>query len=389
MPLARPFLLGLLLWVAVSPVFAAPPPAVRLIAASSTDPAIADINGVHHVAIGQPEDRIGRLFLYLPGTTASPQAYTQLIERSAALGYHAIGLSYVNELAVNAVCSGMGASGCHEFVRREVILGVDLSPLVDVDLDNSIFNRLDRLLAHLEGIFPNEGWDTYRDPSGQIRWDRVVVSGHSQGAGHAAFIGKLERVARVVLFAGTEPAPWTSSGTFATPAADYYGFVHAMEPFFTGFQMSWDNLGIPGAPTFVDGVLPPFAFSQQLQTSNLDCVGNFHGCPCVDGRMPPPLPDLTPFFQYVWDHLLALPVLCGDVDLDTDIDAADIALLRTHLADPLGVPFSPEVDERCPVILPPASGCDVLDLVVMRRQFEGGGLGPGIAPVCPAAQPNL
>jgi hypothetical protein len=285
-------------------------PLVRLIAASATDPAIDDVNGVHHVAIGPDEDRLGRLFIFLPGTGASPQMYTHLIERGATLGYHAIGLSYTNQLAVNVICAGMDASGCHESVRREILLGTDESPLVQVDATNGVFHRLQRLLEHLEGIAPDEGWGTYRD-SGAVRWDRVVVSGHSQGAGHAAFIGRLHRVARAVLFSGTEPASWTEAADFATPGDAFHGFAHHLEPIYDPIQRSWDNLGIPGAPTSVDGELPPFGGSQQLHTSTDDCTGDpqsngfYHNCHCADDWMPF-LPDGTPAFRYVWDHLLAM-----------------------------------------------------------------------------------
>jgi hypothetical protein len=285
---------------------------VRLIPASATDPAILDVNGVHHVALGAPASRRGQLFVFLPGTTASAQDYSFLIERAATLGYHAIGLAYVNEVAVNVLCAGMGASGCHEDVRREVILGNDESPLVQVDAANGIFYRLDRLLAHLAAIAPMEGWARYRDGEGGVRWDLALVAGHSQGAGHAAFIGRLERVARAVLFSGTEPAPWTQAGDFATPAADFFGFAHRLEPIYTPIQASWDNIGIPGAPTSVDAALPPFGGSQQLHTSSQDCTGDpqsngfYHNCHCADAWMPF-LPDGTPAFQYVWDHLFDLP----------------------------------------------------------------------------------
>ncbi len=305
-------LLVLLGCCSIAPVSAlAAPPTVRLIAASATDPAIEDVNGVHHVVIPAAEDRIGRLMVFLPGTTGSPQMYATLIERIATLGYHAIGLAYVNEVAVNAICAGMGASGCHEQVRREVLTGSDESELVEVDVDNSAFNRLERLLAYLETLAPGEDWDVYRDTEGRVRWDLVVVSGHSQGAGHAAFTARLERVARAVLFSGTEPAPWTQATDFATPGSDFHGFAHFLESIYPPIQLSWQNLGIPGPPTSVDAALPPYAGSQQLGTSNPDCSGDpqsngfYHNCHCVDGWMPPPLPDGTPVFQVVWDHLFA------------------------------------------------------------------------------------
>ncbi len=300
--------LGLVIWA--TPAFAAHIlPTVQLVAASTTDPAIDDVIGMHHVALGPQSERVGRLLVFLPGTTAPPQIYSQLIEGAARQGYHAIGLAYVNPAAVNVLCFGMAASGCHEMVRREIILGTDETTLVDVDFDNSIVNRLDRLLAHLESIAPNEGWDSYRNAVGQLRWERVVVAGHSQGAGHAAFIARLESVARAVLFSGTEAAAWTQAGDFVTPASNIWAFGHSLEAFISAFQSSWDNIGIPGIPTSVDGVGAPFGTSQQLTTSNTNCTGDpqangfYHNCHCVDGFMPPPLPDGTPYFQYVWDEL--------------------------------------------------------------------------------------
>src|SRR4030095_12009571 len=91
--------------LAGAPSPASAEPLVRLIAASATDPDIEDVNGVHHVAIDPAAPRIGRLFVFLPGTGATAQMYSMLIERAATLGYHAIGLAYVNEVAVNVLCA--------------------------------------------------------------------------------------------------------------------------------------------------------------------------------------------------------------------------------------------------------------------------------------------
>jgi hypothetical protein len=300
-----------LAWPAQPAIAGPAPPTIRLIAASTTDPAIDDVIGVHHVAIGHEASRNGHLLVYFPGTTASAQDYTQLIERTAVLGYHAIGLAYQNANGVNALCFGQPAD-CQERVRQEIIYGTDETTLVDVDFDNSIMNRLDRLLSHLEGVAPDEGWDAYRDAAGEVRWQSVVLSGHSQGAGHAAFISRFERIARAVLFSGTEPAAWTQLGDFVTPAADIYGFAHRLEPIYSPIQLSWDNIGLPGTPVSVDALAPPFVGSRQLFSLIQTCLGDpaengfYHNCHCVEGWMPPALPDGTPHFQYTWDHLFQL-----------------------------------------------------------------------------------
>ncbi len=288
----------------------ASPPTVRLIAASTTDPAITDVNGVHHIAIGPAEERIGRLVVFLPGTTARPQDYSMLIEHTTELGYHAIGLAYVNVVPVWMLCSGQGAD-CQEKVRREILLGTDESELVEIPAPDGVFHRLDALLAHLRLTYPDEDWDAYVDPSGNVRWTKVTVAGQSQGAGHAAFIGRLHRVARVVLFSGTEPALWTQAGDFATPPDDYHGLVHRFEQFYVPIQTSWDQIGLPGSPIAVEALPPPFGGSHQLMTVRQDCTGDpasngfYHNCASVDGWMPLE-PDGSSVYEPVWDHLFTL-----------------------------------------------------------------------------------
>jgi hypothetical protein len=84
-------------------------------------------------------------------------------------------------------------------------------------------------LAHLDAAQSSYGWDAYL--AGDVpRWERIIVSGHSQGAGHAAFISTQRRVARVVMFGGGpdrsagQLASWVAPG--ATPGSRYFGFVH-------------------------------------------------------------------------------------------------------------------------------------------------------------------
>jgi hypothetical protein len=196
-----------------------------------------------------------------------------------------------------------------------------------------------------------------------VRWHLALVAGHSSGAGHAAFIGRLERVARAVLFSGTEPAPWTQATDFATPEGDFFGFAHRLESIYAPIQASWDNLGIPGAPTSVDAALPPFGGSQQLHTSSQACTGDpqsngfYHNCHCADAWMPF-LPDGTPAFQYVWDHLFDLPGgagaagVVGPVAGDPARAAGGIGALAGPAAPPLGRSRSAGTLPRGPTVSP-------------------------------------
>jgi hypothetical protein len=80
---------------------------------------------------------------------------------------------------------------------------------------------------------------------GSPKWKRVIVAGHSQGAGHAAFIGKLFRVDRVLMFSGPqdylddlgEPAPWQARNG-ATPPSRFFAFLNLDDPFNVHHQIA-------------------------------------------------------------------------------------------------------------------------------------------------------
>jgi hypothetical protein len=258
---------------------------VTFVAASETDPGITDV--FDHVYVEADGTPANKLFVFLPGTGGPPAGYQQILQNAAAGGYDALGLSYVNGLAVNELCM-VTEPGCHEGVRNEVITGEDTSPLVDVAPVDSIEHRLVAALTHL-------GWDQYV-VDGVPDWANIAFAGHSQGAGHAAFIAREHEVHRAVLFAGTEPADWTQA-PLATPVDRLWGFVHVEDPIAAPVQLSWNNLGIPGPPADVDDQPPPFD-GQQLQTASPDDGGNPHGSIVVDPSTP--RENGLPVYREVW-----------------------------------------------------------------------------------------
>ncbi len=72
--------------------------------------------------------------------------------------------------------------------------------------------------------------------------------------------------------------------------------------------------------------------------------------------------------------------VCGDIDLDLDVDSTDVALVRARLADPTST-LPQGGESRCSVI-GGASDCDVLDVAVIRRTLEPAPLGPGLFQIC-------
>jgi hypothetical protein len=230
-----------------------------------------------------------------------PENSELLLRTVATAGTPAIGLTYPNDWTVQGLCRSHGAN-CAGAVRDEILSGVDRSPLVDVNRANSITNRLAKLLAHLDATQPSYGWDAYL--SGDTpRWERVIVSGHSQGAGHAAFISTRHRVARVVMFGGGpdrsagQLASWVAPG--ATPGSRYFGFVHTDDNAVAKVA-GWRQLGATGNTTSVNGAAPPYSGSHMLLTDV--ATPNPHGSVVTDGATPTRA-DGTPVFAPVWRTL--------------------------------------------------------------------------------------
>jgi hypothetical protein len=278
----------------------------RSVAPSATGAGITNSTGQHFVVAPGSSNRSGKLLVFLPGTGGRPDFYRSILRHATGRAHHAIGLAYPNAEAVNDLCASAPSPTCHEDARVEVITGAPRSALVAVDVANSIENRLRALLSWLDLNFPAEGWSAFL-ANGSPRWDRVMVAGHSQGGGHAAMIARLRVVDRGILFAATEPAAWTTT-PFATAPAKLYGFVHRLEPAFTGITASWRLMDMPGPITSVDGAAPPFAGSHQLETNVGTCrpfpgLDTPHNCVVVDAITPIGL-DGQPTFAAVWTYLL-------------------------------------------------------------------------------------
>jgi murein DD-endopeptidase MepM/ murein hydrolase activator NlpD len=70
---------------------------------------------------------------------------------------------------------------------------------------------------------------------------------------------------------------------------------------------------------------------------------------------------------------------CGDVDGDGAFGSSDLDDLLAYLADPVASPLSPDGLAQC-TVTGRARPCDVLDVVVMRRNLDG--LGPPLGDGC-------
>ncbi|MEZ4869770.1 MAG: hypothetical protein R3C14_51065 [Caldilineaceae bacterium] len=272
-----------------------------------TDPAIDNpVGGNHLVYVNLAVPPRDELLVHFPGTFGTPEGNVLFLQTVANQGMRVISLQYVNNTSVINYCEKHLPTdpNCHENLRLERIYGVDTSPIDDVSPANSLVNRLTKLIEYLDIKQPELGWSDYLD-NGAPRWERIVLSGHSEGAGMAALLARDERVARVLMFGGPfdrdelgNTATWLSAPK-ATPLKDHYGFRHQRDPLFRPKQ-SWDDMGLPGPPVLVDAGQPPFGGSHYLETNIAVPRRQWHGSVISDRQS---TPDGEPIFREVWEYM--------------------------------------------------------------------------------------
>ena len=217
----------------------------------------------------------GTLVLLLNGSGGSPGEMVfdpgrNLFTAAAESGHHVLALAYRSDLAVAEMCGPRPE--CYAPTRSTQLTGVFQTgadgSLADIREDEGVIPRLDQALRALHTTRPDAGWSAFignataSAAADRIAWQRVIVSGHSQGGGHAAYLGKLFAVVRVVQFSSTcdapagVPAPWTAAASgWATSPADAFFGLSAPTVFTAGVPTGgdlncpyhlavWQNLGM-------------------------------------------------------------------------------------------------------------------------------------------------
>jgi len=296
-----------------------PAPTEYLVDPAATDSAIDASRGSHETFINSAVTPKRKLFVFMPGTGGTPPLYRLIVQAAANNGYHAIGLAFENVVSVGDLCSGSADPDCAGKVREERFSGQDTSPLIAVTPADGIRNRLVKALAYLAQQHPQDGWGDFLDNGGNIRWDRVRVSGHSQGGGEAGYIGRQQLVDRVCFFSSPADiddvqhklAAWVLAPG-ATPAERYYGFSHQRdgEIPWALIQQEWPAFGMDafGAAVNIDSTAPPYNGSHML-TSNLDKPASvvlpdaqaYHGITVRDA-LAPLGGDGLPVYRQAWQY---------------------------------------------------------------------------------------
>lgn len=199
---------------------------------------IETVHGPHVVTYGKSPGN--KLFVMMVGTGAKAKDGEELCRYYAGKGYHAISIDYRNTV-ITTICTKSEDSTCFNNFRQEIAFGTPVSAQINVDTVNSITNRIKQLLIYLAKTDKHGNWQQFIR-NNKVRWSRIALAGHSQGAGHAAFIGEKFRLKRVMIFSGPQdylsvfdkPAGWLSDKS-KTPRRRYYAFLHKKDP----FNMEW------------------------------------------------------------------------------------------------------------------------------------------------------
>lgn len=234
------------------------------------------------------------LLLFLPATRSVPRDYRAFLDTASSLGFHVLALDYPNRgRSVVRMCAGIPS--CYGAVQRNRFQGGGHSAFSAVDRRDSILNRLRLSLDHLQQSDPSGGWSRYRSGD-SIRWDRVVVAGHSQGGGLSAYIAHRFHVHGALMFSspvqsdGGVPARWMlTSG--ATPASDLYGLVDSGDRYAANVTASWAAIGMTGTHAQVTDLDLGSPRDSHLRTVT-------DRTPRVDGR-----PVLAPTWRWMLEQV--------------------------------------------------------------------------------------
>lgn len=290
----------------------------RLIVPQTTDP---DIDWVpafrpeanqHYVWLDPSQKSNPKLFVFLPGFEGKPRCCQLFAQEAARLGYHVIGLMWVNEWAIGTSCAGSPDPDCSGNMRLETIDGIDRSPFVATSRANSIDNRLTKLLMYLDAQYPDDGWSRFLE-DGAPKWSQIAIAGNSLGAGQAAVIGTIRHVDRVVMISGPAPEgadPWSSIG--ATPSVKYFQLAHLRDQAAVEIAAHVGSLGLDrfGPAVAPELSAPPYSGSHVLIT-DLEPVGGYvgifpHLSTAVDVRVARDA-DGVPLLRDAWRYLLGEP----------------------------------------------------------------------------------
>lgn len=269
---------------------------IQSISPSLNDARIRQAKGPHLALFDESVPANHFLLIAIGGTNSTPTQYLDVLRVAAGLGYDVLSVDYPNEV-ISTVCRERSKElDCYDNYRAEIVLGQPVSSIVQVDVQNSILNRIQDLLTTVVRQDPAR-WSVYIE-NGQVNWSRVVLAGHSQGSGHAVYLSKMFSVQAVIMTGGpqdyltqTGPVNWIQKPG-QTESSRYFSFLHRDDFFGSDSQIFLARLllGNSAAPlvrvqdTVADDVTAHIILSE-LQTAD------------------PHNALLRPIYPNIWTHI--------------------------------------------------------------------------------------
>lgn len=260
-----------------------------------------------------------KLMVILGGTNSSAIDYIAFARFAGSLGYDVIILPYRNNVSTLTFSFSPDLSSFERF-HAEVCFGEDRSDSVSVDTLNSIAVRLREIIGYLAEVRRKPRWDRYLF-NGSVRWRSITLVGHSQGGGHAAFLGWKNEVERIVMLSSPNDysvllrrsAPWLSEA-FKTPKYRYFLLVHAFDETVPMNQQlaNAKALGMSGAtsPALVDQNIFPRVQTQCLYTTIVDTGRANHMMTAISSQ----------YLFKTWEYLLTVKTLTTEAAISSSDD---------------------------------------------------------------------
>lgn len=280
---------------------------VLLVAISphATDSSLPILERANEAAVPQVKAR-NELFVFLPGTGAAPRMYRKILTEATNRGFHAIGLTYDNEKMVNKRCSSSSDASCWGTVRAEELDASRPTSMLTIPAQQSIVSRLTHLLQYLARAYPSQHWAQYL--SGDMpAWSKIVVGGHSQGAGEAAYMAKMYALRGVCGFDSPSdgnakiPVPAWLTMPNRTPLSREFVFTNRDDRLATWVRTTTNAraIGLAGTAS-ADGTQAPYDQAHLLYTT---VAGkgflNSHDYTIMDYITP--MNGASPAYAPVWD----------------------------------------------------------------------------------------
>ncbi len=230
---------------------------------------------LEHYVVRNSKTHLNKLLLFIGGSYSVPKNYNLICDHAANIGLDVISLSYPNNVAAATLGSSSDKFVFDKY-RDELSFGNPVSDEVSVDVLNCISTRATKLVLYLKTTYPDQNWGQYLTISNTLQWNKIVVSGHSQGSGHACYLGKKNLVDRVVMLSGpndyhgffSSAANWlTVAGS--TPLTKQFALLHAQDEIvpFANQVVNLKGLGLltsAQSPTLTDNLSSPYSNARAL-----------------------------------------------------------------------------------------------------------------------------